>query len=297
MRICAKTLLVALALAAGRAASGQTVGQLLEDDFRSAGKDILSIWGAPFDGSGRDYLTAAGSFAVFGLTMLADQEVSDWAIANKDNAYFRFIKPLRRGGALFTGKYAVPVVGVLYIVGLATKNQDVRDFVLGCGAAWVGESPPRRQVAKVFGRARPDTMPDDPQHWEVGYQNNWMMRSFPGGHLANVMGCVSFWNHRFRMGAVEPVLWAFAASVGVGRLADEAHWFSDQVIGGILGYAVGKEIARRSLSREAERATREAAAGAAGIGAAGRGGLRGGSFYVAPDVVSGATNVGFRFQF
>ena len=291
MRVRAIALLVALALS-GRVASAQTVGQILEDDFRSAGKDILSIWGAPFDGSGRDYLTAAGSFAVFGLSMLADQGLSDWAIANKDNAYFRFIKPLRRGGVLFTGKYAVPPVAALYIIGVATNNQDLRDFVMGCGAAWVGESPPRRLVAFVFGRARPDSIPDDPQVWELGGgYGNWMMRSFPGGHLANVMGCVSFWNNRFRMGAVEPLLYAFAASVGAGRLADEAHWFSDQVIGGILGYAVGKELAHRSLKRQSERVARSTGTGGA------LGTLRSGSFYMTPDPVTGGMRMGLGWQF
>jgi membrane-associated phospholipid phosphatase len=291
MRIRAIAGLVALTLS-GRAASAQTVGQILEDDFRNVGKDILSIWGAPFDGTGRDYLIAAGSLAIFGVSMIADQEVSDWAIENEDNAYFRFIKPLRRGGKLFTGKYAVPPIAALYIIGVATKNQDMRDFVLGCGAAWMGESPPRKLVAYAFGRARPDSIPNDPQVWELGGgYDNWMMRSFPGGHLANVMGCVSFWNNRFRMGAVEPLLWAFAASVGAGRLADEAHWFSDQLIGGILGYAVGKELAHRSLNREAERAARRSGtAGALGT-------LRSGTFYMTPDPLTGGMRLGLGWQF
>lgn len=293
MRYCAKALLLALTLSAARTASAQTVAQLLEDDFRSAGKDALSIWGAPFDGTGKDYLIAAGSFAVFGLSMVADQAVSDWAIENKDNAFFRAIKPVRRGGWLFSGKYVVPPIAAAYIVGLATNNQDLRDFVMGCAASWVGESPPRKLVAWAFGRARPDSLPDDPQRWELGAgHGNWMMRSFPGGHVANVMGCVSFWNNRFRMGAVEPVLWALAATVGVGRLADEAHWLSDQLIGTILGYAIGKEIARRSLDRESERAAREAST-AGGPGGA----LAGGRFYLTPDLRTGATAVGMRWQF
>jgi hypothetical protein len=35
----------------------------------------------------------------------------------------------------------------------------------------------------------------------------------------------------------------------VGRIADGGHWTSDTVLGGILGYAVGREVARRSLER------------------------------------------------
>jgi hypothetical protein len=37
--------------------------------------------------------------------------------------------------------------------------------------------------------------------------------------------------------------------VGVGRLVDRRHWTSDTVLGALFGYAVGKEIALRSLER------------------------------------------------
>ena len=76
------------------------------------------------------------------------------------------------------------------------------------------------------------------------------MRSFPGGHFANVLGCATFWSKRFNLGIAEPLLYGVATAVGIGRMADGAHWLSDQIIGGILGYAIGNEIARRSLARK-----------------------------------------------
>ena len=56
-----------------------------------------------------------------------------------------------QGSLAATVATAVPPVAALYIIGVATKNQDLRDFVLGCGAAWVGESYPRKLVAYAFG--------------------------------------------------------------------------------------------------------------------------------------------------
>ena len=243
-------------LAFARVGSAQSVGNMLKDDFKNAGKDILSVWGSPFDASGRDWALVAASLGVFGVSMLADQEVSDWAIRNDTGSFFRALKPVRRGGKLFSGKYVVPPVAAAYVVGIAIKNQDMRDFVMGCMASWVSESPPRRAVAHLIGRARPDTTespatvaPNDPGIWKLGGGGEWVMRSFPGGHFANAMGCATFWNKRFRLGIAEPALYALATAVGVGRLGDKAHWFSDTVIGGILGYAVGSEVARRQLSR------------------------------------------------
>lgn len=243
---------VVTTLAFARVGSAQSVGNMLKDDFKNGGKDVVAIWGAPFDASGRDWAGFAVALGAFGASMLADQEVSDWAIRNDSAALFQFIKPLRRGGVLFSGKYVVPPVAALYLIGIATKNQASRDFVMGCMSSWMAQGITRRGAAYLFGRARPDTFPNDPQHWKLGGGwGNWQMRSFPAGHFANILGCVTFTNERFRLGAAEPVLYALAAGVGAGRLADEAHWFSDSVIGGILGYAVGREVARRSLARRA----------------------------------------------
>jgi membrane-associated phospholipid phosphatase len=249
-----RVIAVAGFLALASTLPAQTVGRILEEDFRNAAKDVGSIWASPFDASGRDWLGAGGAVVAFGLATLTDQQLSDWAIRNKDTPFFEAIGPLRRGGVLFSGKYVVPPVIALYIYGVAAKKQGVRDFVMGCMSSWAAQGVARRVLAFSFGRARPDTMPNDPHHWELGGGwGNWMMRSFPAGHFANIVGCATFANERFTMGAAEPLIYAVAAGVGVGRMADEAHWFSDTVIGGILGYAVGREVARRSLSRAAAR--------------------------------------------
>jgi membrane-associated phospholipid phosphatase len=104
-----------------------------------------------------------------------------------------------------------------------------------------------------------------------------MMRSFPAGHFANALACATFWNERFHLGFAEPLLYALAGTVGVGRLADRAHWTSDTMLGGILGFAVGREVAKRSLERQQERRSKGAEA------------------FVAPDL--GGMNFGLRWSF
>lgn len=241
---------MAACAALARGAEAQSVGDLFVEDWKHVGQDILGVWGSPFRAGGEDWLLFGVTLAATGASMVADQPVSDWAIRNKDSGAFRAIAPLRRGGWLFSGKYVVPPVAAAYIIGLATKNQDLRDFVTGCAASWASNSFLRKGLYRLVGRARPDTMPDDPQHWGgPGSGGDWQMRSFPAGHFANAMSCVSFVNHRFTLGAGEPALYALALAVGVGRLADEAHWTSDTVLGGVMGFAIGREVARRSLAR------------------------------------------------
>ena len=42
----------------------------------------------------------------------------------------------------------------------------------------------------------------------------------------------------------------FSLAIGVGRLADGHHWASDLLVGGVVGFAVGKAIAERQLRRQ-----------------------------------------------
>jgi hypothetical protein len=77
------------------------------------------------------------------------------------------------------------------------------------------------------------------------------------------MGCASFFNNRFDLGFVEPLLYAFTGAIWLARTADRAHWTSDQLLGTVFGYAVGREVAHRQLKREAERAATAAAGGSA----------------------------------
>ena len=266
------------ALTLSSVAQAQSVGKMLGDDFTNAGKDIFGVWASPFHAQPRDWLLTAAAFGAFGVSMLADQSVSDWAIRNDTSSFFKALNPVRRGGKLFSGKYVVPPVAAVYVLGIALKNQDMRDFVMGCMSAWGSQSLVRKATYLAVGRRRPETSPNDPNDWTFPGKSDWQMHSFPAGHFANAMACATYWNKRFHLGVAGPAAYGLAAAVGVGRLADKGHWTSDTVLGGILGYAVGKEIARRSLRRHNDPA------------------LRTSQLYISPNVTGGVT-VGLGWTF
>jgi membrane-associated phospholipid phosphatase len=248
-----KTALRAAAVAAvtlTHIAPAQSVGHMLVDDFKNAGGDAIAIWTSPFGASPRDWLLAGASIGLFGVSTFADRSVADWAVSNDSSRFFRAIGPLRHGGAAYTGKTVLPPIAAAYVVGLALKNQDLRDAVMGCMSSWLSQSAIRKGTYMLIGRERP-AITDDPHRWTVpGDWEDWDRHSFPAGHFANAMSCATFWNTRFDLGYGGAALYALAGAVGVGRLADGGHWTSDTVLGGILGYAVGREVARRSLDRK-----------------------------------------------
>jgi hypothetical protein len=236
---------------------------MVVSDVGNALRDIVGSWTAPFHSTARDWMQAgvavAGSAAISPL----DDNVDRWVVAHQNDGAWSVLKPLRQGGVLYSGKYITPAVGGLYIIGLATKSQTVRDGIWGCLAAYTSGSVVRNQVLyRVISRTRPDSSKSHPNGYvappakqgdqfdiEFG-SSNWGRHSFPGGHVANIASCAGFLANRFEMGYAEPVVYLITAGVGVGRMVDRRHWTSDTVLGTIFGYAIGKEIATRSLRRK-----------------------------------------------
>lgn len=265
VRLAAATAVLLLSTAVSHA-SAQSVGRMLESDFKGLGGDLWAVWTSPFDGSGQDWLLAAGLIAGSHAIMPLDDNIDRWAVRDSANAVFNALKPFRKDGLLFQGNKVVPFAGAALIFGYVTKNQGLRDGLYGCAGSWFANNIARHQVFYRFvRRERPDPYKDkeinsDPAEEGDQYKfglswgdTSWAHNSWPGGHVANFAACASFLNHRFNTGYAEPVLWALVAGVGVGRIADRAHWTSDQVLGVILGYAIGREVAHRQKKREERR--------------------------------------------
>jgi len=250
----------ALLVLVSASARAQTVVKMVGQDVENAARDIVGVWVAPFQSTGRDWLAAGGLSAASALVSVWDDDVDRFMVNHADWSGWSAIKELREGGHAFTGKYVTPVLGVGYVVGLATNNRDIRDGIFGCLASYASGSILRNQVFyRLISRERPDssrrhvvTAPPAQQgdQYDIEFgDGGWGEHSWPAGHVANIAACASFLNNRFSMGFVEPVLYGLTAAVGIGRQVDRRHWTSDTVIGIIFGYAIGKEVAKRSLHR------------------------------------------------
>jgi membrane-associated phospholipid phosphatase len=253
-----------LGIAPSTFVSAQSVGKMIVTDVKNGAGDIVGVWAAPFHASGKAWLQAAGIVGASALFSLADDDVDRFLVRHQNASFWSALKELREGGVGFAGKKIAPVVVGIYVVGLATNSTSIREGAIGCLSSYLAQSAVRTQIFYRFvNRERPDSshqhLQPPPPPAKQGDQYNfkfheplWGMESFPAGHVANVAGCASFLTNRFSMGVVEPMLWVVVAGVGVGRMVDRRHWFSDSVLGTAFGYAVGKEIAKRSRDRVEE---------------------------------------------
>jgi membrane-associated phospholipid phosphatase len=256
------TVAIALAAIAACRLPAQSIGKMFVDDLRWAGQDFVAIWLSPFKGDARDYLITAGVLGGSAALSPFDDDVDRWALKHRDQGFLKALAPVRSGGDLYSLNKATPYVGAAYLVALATKHRGLRDGIFGCAAAYTAGTTIRHQVVyRVFGRDRPDTMRNRPAGTagapaEQGDQyqfsipsDGWGATSFPGGHVATMATCASFFAHRYDAKYVDPVLIALVGAMGIGRIADRGHWLSDQLVGTVMGFAIGKEVARRQLNR------------------------------------------------
>jgi membrane-associated phospholipid phosphatase len=250
-----------LTLASSAPLSAQSVGKMIVTDVRNAAGDIVDVWESPFHASAKSWLQAAGIVGGSAMLSLVDDNVDRFMVRTQNDPFWSSLKELREGGVGFSGRTIAPFAVGIYVVGLATKSTALRDGVFGCVSSYLAQSAVRSLIFYQFvNRERPDSSrkheSPPPPPAQQGDQYNfkfheplWGMQSFPAGHVANVAGCASFLTNRFSMGVVEPALWVVVAGVGVGRMVDRRHWTSDTVLGTALGYAIGKEVAKRSSDR------------------------------------------------
>jgi undecaprenyl-diphosphatase len=103
-----------------------------------------------------------------------------------------------------------------------------------------------RVVKILVGRPRPGVVDQDLAHWGPSLAAGY--NSFPSGHataaftLAAVLASASpSWR---------PALYGLAALIAFSRVAVDAHFVSDVVAGGLLGWAAGRVAARVAAPRE-----------------------------------------------
>ncbi len=224
--------LIGAAAAAGAALhvhpiGAQSVVQMLSNDVRNSAVDVWSVWTSPFRATSSDWVGTAGVFALTAAVSPADAGVDRWAAHNQNASVFKFLKPIREGGAVFSGPTITPIALGALAVGLVTKNQTLQEGIWGCASAYAASSVVRTFVLyPLVARTRPDSgrsgnappaSQGDQYDFSFPGSTKWGEHSFPGGHMANVAACTGFLTQRFSMGIAEPIPWIVTGGIAVGR--------------------------------------------------------------------------------
>lgn len=256
MRLAARIFTIVTAIVcAARSADAQRTFKSIGKDLELGVRDILYVWASPLHADRDEWATFAASVALVGATSLLDDDVDRAMTRHPRSAFMRGLEPFREEHStelfnLGSGKRLQPISGVLYLLGFAFDSRALRDAGIGCASTQQANILVHHGSYALISRERPLTADGNQYDLELG-AGPWRRHSFYGGHAGNIMGCVTYWNERFHLGPAEPVLYLLAVGVGLGRVADQRHWFSDTVTGMLIGHAFGRVIAHRARARAA----------------------------------------------
>lgn len=243
-------------LATATAASAQVTFKTTGNEIRDAFGDFLHIWISPFQAEPRDWVGALGVAAGAAALLPVDDQIDSWIVRHPSSAVVQAFTPWDENhpelGDLSTSQRLIPISAVLVTSGMISDNRKLREAGWGCLAASQASSSIRQATYAVVSRERPSLNKGD-QYAIKTPGGEWNYHSFFAGHATNAWSCVSFWNARFHMGLLEPVLYAGAAGITFARMKDRRHWASDTWVGMTAGYAMGRSVAARYARRQAKR--------------------------------------------
>ena len=253
-KIIARTFVLSLTFAT--TASAQVTFRTTGQELGYALTDVVYIWTSPFRAKPRDLIGAIGVTAGAAALLPEDDQIDSWIVRHPNAAIVRAFVPFDEDhpelGDLSTGQRLLPISAVLIASGMVSDNRKLREAGWGCLSGWQASSSIRALMYATISRERP-SLDNGNQYAIETPGGEWNYHSFFGGHAANAWACTTFWNSRFHMGLLEPVLYAGAAGITFGRMKDRRHWASDTWVGIAAGYAMGRSVAARYARRESKR--------------------------------------------
>ncbi len=199
-------------------------------NFFKAGGDVYA---APAHFDSKDWLCFTSTLGLTTSAFLIDEDVRSFALENKGS----FGDVLFKVDDFYHIEYIAASTAALYIYGTASKNAEVRNLGLKLTEAAIYAESINLLGKFLLGRQRPANAVDAAEFQP--FNTSWEFTSLPSGHTT-----LSFAYSTVMASIYNNFLWKFgwfslATLVGAARIYNNAHWFSDVVLGAAIGYFVG----------------------------------------------------------
>ena len=188
--------------------------------------------------------------AGIGTLIATDEATYDLLVPDdlsEDDALYKAAEKLTKLGNTSS---SVPLLLGFFGFGAIAHSERERDTaVMMCealitSATWTGI------LKQTTGRERPRESGGEASDWlgpggsfEDENGNTVEPRSFPSGHATGAWAVATVLAHQYPAHKIVPVLaYGTAAAVGYSRIVLGAHWLSDVVVGGLIGYGCAKQV-------------------------------------------------------
>lgn len=219
--------------------------------FILLGSDIKQAFTKPFHMTKKDWLNTGGfAFAEFALTY-ADRSIQRnvHTLVNNNEG----VKDLSAYVTRFGASYEIYTLVALGTTGFVFKKTKLTTTTFLATQAYITASAVEITVKYLTGRQRPDfyTNPNKipyptfhgPFRSVKDINGSTENGSFPSGHTTAAFAAATVFAMEYKNHPFIPILsYSAATLIGLSRLTENRHWFTDILAGAALGYLSGRQV-------------------------------------------------------
>lgn len=220
--------------------------------FILLGSNIKQQFTTPFHTTKKNWIKVAAFGAATAALTFADKPVNKFTtrIASSSNTLTSTSHFITQ----FGGLYEAYTLGTLGAYGFIFKNQKVKTTTLLATQAYITAGLMESVFKLVSGRQRPNYYANNVYQNQPSFKGPFaptirdangkkLNGSFPSGHATVAFAAATVFAKEYKDKPWIPVLAYSAASlIGVSRMIENKHWFTDVAVGGMLGYLTGVQI-------------------------------------------------------
>jgi PAP2 superfamily len=210
---------------------------VIEYDINKSLSDGYEILRSPINSSACEWITAGAVLSTVPLSMLLDDEIRSTVRAHQTNSMDNFTKIGKFYGEVIP---AVSISAGLYAAGLIINERSVSltGRLLGESLFYVGVVGSLLKF--ILSRSRPYTNNGNADFWNFKFDNDFY--SMPSGHSTVAFTISTVLAKRIDNIYATIGLYSLASFTAYQRIYSDNHWFSDTVLGAIIGYAIGNAV-------------------------------------------------------
>ena len=217
------------------------------DTVRLFGDDTLYVFTAPSRWDGDEWLTAAGAAGFAVGTTAFDRSIRDSVQSRRSAALDRFSRNFEQLGS---GLSFVILAGFEGYHFMANDRRSQEVFLDGLSASLIASGFIVPVLKYSVGRERPSDS-GNPYRFRPFSNHN----SFPSGHTAQAFAVATVIASHYPYWWVQALAYGSAGVVGYCRIEQNAHFTSDVLVGGLIGYSVARSVVAHNSKSQAPRFT------------------------------------------
>lgn len=213
--------------------------------------DLKQAFTKPFHMQKNDW-PKVGEFVALEVALsFADEKIQENALSLRNQN--KTVRDINEYVTQFGGLYEVYTLVGMGTVGYLFKKPKMLTTTFLATQAYLTGSAVEGVLKFVTGRQRPDFLLDASGRVDPAFRGplssardiygNKVSGSWPSGHTTVAFAAATVFAMEYKDKPLIPILsYSVATLIGLSRMVENRHWFSDVVAGAALGYLTGRQV-------------------------------------------------------